>query len=177
MIEQILADLSYAKKLQYVALRYFNAAGADSQGKLCERHDPETHLIPLVLQVAAGKRKAITIYGQDYPTPDGTCVRDYIHVTDLCDAHLKAVELLQNGHTGSVYNLGTARGYSVKEVIEIAQEVTGVQIPVILGARRLGDPAFLVADSALAKKELNWTPHYSDLKTIIKHAWQSLQKG
>ncbi len=171
MVEQILADLMRAHGFHYAALRYFNAAGADISGKLRERHEPETHLIPLILQVANGQRDAITIHGQDYPTPDGTCIRDYIHVTDLCDAHLKALMQLEKGEKSCVYNLGTGQGYSVKQVITAAREITGHPIPVIDGQRREGDPAVLVADARRAMRELQWVPNYSDLKTIIQHAW------
>jgi len=173
MIEQVLADLMHAYSFQYAVLRYFNAAGADLSGKLCERHDPETHLIPLILQVANGQREDITIYGQDYPTPDGTCVRDYIHVTDLCDAHFKALSMLEAGEKCCIYNLGTGQGYSVKQVIDAAREITGCDISVKQGARREGDPAILVADATRAMRDLKWTPQYSDLKTIIQHAWKT----
>lgn len=171
MIEQMLADLMHAHGLHYAALRYFNAAGADPSGKLCERHEPETHLIPLILQVASKRHEALTVNGQDYPTPDGTCIRDYIHVTDLCDAHFKALALLHEGKS-CIYNLGTGHGYSIKQVIDTAREVTGCEIPVIYGPRRAGDPAVLVADAKRAMKDLNWIPQYSDLKTIIQHAWE-----
>ncbi len=171
MVEQVLHDLAGAQGLQYAALRYFNAAGADPAGKLKECHEPETHLIPLVLQVARGDREAITIHGRDYLTPDGTCVRDYIHVTDLCDAHLKSLHALEAGKQRCVYNLGTGQGYSVQEVVDVARDVTQRKIPVIYGARRSGDPAVLVADAKLAMRELKWTPRYSDLRTIIQHAW------
>ncbi len=171
MIEQVLADLMQAQGFQYAVLRYFNAAGADPNGKLSERHEPETHLIPLVLQVAAGQRDSIMVYGQDYPTPDGTCVRDYVHVTDLCDAHFKALSLLESGEKSCIYNLGTGQGYSVQQVIQTAREVTGHAIPVVYGPRRAGDPAILVADAKRAMRELKWCPRYSDLKTIIHHVW------
>jgi len=175
MIEQVLADLMYAHGFQYATLRYFNAAGADPSGKLAERHEPETHLIPLILQVAKGQREVITIYGQNYPTPDGTCIRDYIHVMDLCDAHLKALSLLQQGAKQAIYNLGTGQGYSVKQVIETAREITGCNIPIHYGARREGDPAILVADAQRAMQDLKWTPRYSDLKTIVQHAWHIIK--
>ena len=172
MIEQILSDYDSAYGLKSICLRYFNAAGADPDGELGERHDPETHLIPLVLQAASGRRDAITIYGQDYDTPDGTCLRDYIHITDLCQAHLLALEQLLNGADSSAYNLGNGAGFSVKEIIDIAEKVTDKKIPVIMGERRDGDPARLVADSKLAKTVLDWQPQYADLATIIAHAWQ-----
>lgn len=176
MIEQVLADLMQAYGFQYAVLRYFNAAGADPSGQLCERHEPETHLIPLVLQVATGQREAITVYGQDYPTPDGTCVRDYIHVMDLCDAHFKALSMLAAGEKRCIYNLGTGQGYSVQQVIDAARKITGHAIPVVYGARREGDPAILVADAQRAMRELGWRPQYADLKTIIQHAWEASLK-
>lgn len=171
MVEQVLQDYAEAYGLKYAVLRYFNAAGA--AGSLCERHDPETHLIPLVLQVASGERDAITVYGHDYDTPDGTCVRDYIHVLDLCQAHLLALEALWAGKVSFTYNLGVGQGYSVQQVIEAARQITQCDIPVIYGQRRVGDPAVLVADASLAQQELNWHPIHSDLKTIIEHAWSA----
>lgn len=173
MIEQMLADLMHAHGLQYAVLRYFNAAGADPSGKLSERHEPETHLIPLLLHVAQGRRKTITINGNDYPTADGTCIRDYIHVTDLCDAHFKALARLELGEKCCIYNLGTGQGHSIKQVIEAVRDVTTCEIPVIYGPRRMGDPAILVADATRAMRDLQWNPAYSDLKTIIQHAWNS----
>lgn len=172
MIEQILGDYDRAYGLKSVCLRYFNAAGADPDGELGERHNPETHLIPLVLQAASGRRDAITVYGQDYETPDGTCLRDYIHINDLCQAHLLALEQLLNGADSAAYNLGNGAGFSVKEIIDIAEEVTGKKIPVLMGKRRAGDSARLVADSKQAQKILGWQPQYADLATIIAHAWQ-----
>jgi UDP-glucose 4-epimerase len=171
-IEQMLSDYDHAYGLKSVCLRYFNAAGADPEGQLGERHDPETHLIPLVLQAASGKREFITMYGQDYDTPDGTCVRDYIHINDLCQAHLLALEQLFDGAKSTAYNLGNNAGFSVKEVIDVAKEVTGQEIPVVLGERRKGDPDNLVADSKKAQTVLGWQPQYADLATIIAHAWQ-----
>ncbi|HSW70203.1 MAG TPA: UDP-glucose 4-epimerase GalE [Gammaproteobacteria bacterium] len=171
MVEQMLADFMYAYGLQYAVLRYFNAAGADPKGRLSERHFPETHLIPIILEAANGQREAVTVYGEDYPTPDGTCIRDFIHVTDLCDAHFKALSCLDQGKNNCIYNLGTGQGYSVKQVIDAAREVTEREIPVIYGARREGDPAILVADARRAMRDLKWTPRYSDLKMIIQHAW------
>lgn len=171
MIEQILADYDHAYQLKSVCLRYFNAAGADPEKELWERHDPETHLIPLVLQAAIGKRKQLTVFGQDYDTPDGTCVRDYIHINDLCHAHLLALEYLQQHQCSAAYNLGNGSGFSVKEVIDVARKVTGKIIPVVMGERRAGDPAYLVANAQLAKIQLGWQPQYTDLKTIISHAW------
>jgi len=171
MVEEALADYELAHELRYTCLRYFNAAGADPAGRLGERHDPETHLIPLVLQVAAGKRPALRVYGTDYDTRDGTCVRDYIHVEDLCRAHLLALERLHRGAGSAHYNLGNGNGFSVKEVIAAARQVTGKQIPTVVAERRPGDPARLVANAALARRELDWQPRYPELATIIAHAW------
>jgi UDP-glucose 4-epimerase len=177
MVEQMLQDFSHAYGLNYIALRYFNAAGADPRGELGERHQHESHLIPLILQAASGKREAITLYGQDYPTPDGTCVRDYIHVQDLCEAHVLALQALLSGEVKSkAYNLGTGRGYSVRQVINLAAEVTQRPIPVKLGARRAGDPAVLVADPSFAMQELNWQPRYPEVEMMIKHAWQFAER-
>lgn len=172
MVEEMLADFDHAYGLKSICLRYFNAAGADAEGQLGERHDPETHLIPLVLQAAAGIRPSITVFGQDYNTPDGTCIRDYIHVEDLCLAHLLAMEKLWNGAPRSVYNLGNGEGFSVREVIDTARKVTGREIPVQYGARREGDPASLVADSSLARAELGWQSKYSEIEKIVEHAWR-----
>jgi UDP-glucose 4-epimerase len=172
MIEQVLEDYDRAHALKSVCLRYFNAAGADPEGELGECHDPETHLIPLILQAAAGRRPAITVYGHDYDTADGTCIRDYIHVQDLCDAHLLALESLLAGGQGGRYNLGNGNGYSVAEVIAAAERVTGRRITQQEGPRRAGDPPSLVADARLAKQELGWNPKLADLDTIIAHAWQ-----
>lgn len=171
MIEQMLQDFDRAYGLRSVCLRYFNAAGADPEGRLGERHDPETHLIPLVLQVASGRRAEITVFGQDYATPDGTCIRDYVHICDLCDAHLLALERLLAGGESRQYNLGNGTGFSVAEVIRAAEKVTGKVIPRSYGARREGDPPSLVADSALARRELGWRPRFDALETIIAHAW------
>lgn len=176
MVEQMLADLSRAHGLQVAVLRYFNAAGADPSGNLGERHDPETHLIPLVLQVALGQREAMTVHGEDYATPDGTCIRDYVHVTDLCDAHFRALSLLERGQKSCIYNLGTGQGHSVNQVIQAAREITGCEISVRYGTRREGDPAVLVADARRAMQDLDWVPRYSDLKTIIQHAWNYYKK-
>lgn len=172
MFEQILQDYDHAYSLKSICLRYFNAAGADPEGRLGERHDPETHLIPLVLQVASGRKAAIDVFGTDYPTKDGTCIRDYIHVVDLCSAHLLALNALLSEASSNAYNLGNGDGYSVLEVIETAEQVTGKSILVNKSPRRAGDPAVLVADSNRAKQELGWKPQYPDLATIIKHAWQ-----
>jgi len=172
VVEQMLSDYDRAYGLKSVCLRYFNAAGADPEGKLGERHVPETHLIPLVLQVASGQRAHITIFGQDYDTPDGTCLRDYIHINDLCQAHLLALEQLMSGADSAAYNLGNGEGFSVKQVIDICEKVTGKSIPIVLGERRDGDPASLYADSELARKILGWKPKYDELSTIVEHAWQ-----
>jgi UDP-glucose 4-epimerase len=170
-VERALGDYSSAYGLQSVSLRYFNAAGADPDGELGECHDPETHLIPLILQAASGRRPAITIFGTDYPTPDGTCIRDYIHVTDLCQAHLLALEFLANNARSAAYNLGNNQGFSVRQIIDTAERVTGKRIPVNVGGRRPGDPAVLVANSGKAVAELGWRPKYQALETIIGHAW------
>lgn len=154
-----------------VSLRYFNAAGAHPNGMIGEDHHPETHLIPLILQVPLGKREHISIFGDDYPTEDGTCIRDYIHVCDLADAHILAMDRLCNGAESAVYNLGNGQGFSVKQVIEVAREVTGHPIPVKIEARRPGDPAVLVASSVCAKSELGWEPKYSSLQKMMEHAW------
>jgi len=172
MVEQILADFDRAYGLRYVALRYFNAAGAAPGGEIGEDHRPESHLIPLVLKTALGQREAITLFGTDYPTADGTCVRDYIHVDDLCTAHLLALDHLAAGGESRRYNLGNGAGFSVREVIDTARTVTGREIPVVEGARRPGDPATLVADSRRITGELGWRPRYPELATIIDHAWQ-----
>jgi UDP-glucose 4-epimerase len=171
MVEQVLDDFERAFGLRACCFRYFNAAGADPDGELGECHEPETHLIPLVLQAASGRRPSITVYGRDYDTPDGTCIRDYIHVQDLCDAHLLALEALLDGAGSARYNLGNGAGYSIDEVIAAARRVTGAPIVVGDGPRRAGDPARLVADATLARQELGWKPHYPDLDTIIAHAW------
>jgi len=171
MIEQALQDYDKAYGLKSICLRYFNAAGADAQAELGERHDPETHLIPLILQTASGKRDAITIFGQDYSTPDGTCIRDYIHIQDLCHAHWLAIKHLKEHGESQHFNLGNGHGFSVQEVIDVCLTVTGEAINVIHGDRRPGDPAILVADSTLAKQKLGWQPQHHDLKSIIQHAW------
>jgi UDP-glucose 4-epimerase len=173
MIEQVLKDYAYSDGLQFAALRYFNAAGADPAAGLAERHDPETHLIPLILETAAGERPHITVYGDDYATEDGTCIRDYIHVSDICDAHLLALKALWQGHKSCIYNLGTGEGYSVQRVIDAARHVTGKKIQHIVAERRAGDPAVLVADASSIMKELGWQPRRSDLETIIQTAWDS----
>ncbi len=170
LIERILYWLDRTKGLRYAALRYFNAAGASPTGERGEDHDPETHLIPLVLQVALGQREAITIFGDDYPTRDGTCVRDYIHIVDLAQAHILALRALDQG--SRTYNLGNGEGFTVQEVIETCRQVTGHPIPAQVGPRRAGDPATLIASSDKIKRELGWEPQYPDLRTIVEHAWQ-----
>lgn len=171
VIEHALADYAHAYGWGYAALRYFNASGASPDGDIGEDHAPETHLIPLVLQVALGQRDNITVFGSDYPTPDGTCIRDYIHVDDLGSAHVKALELLKAGE-GLKLNLGTGRGTSVREIIDACRKVTGHPIPEVAGERRPGDPPELVADSSLAQKTLDWTPQYMDIESIVETAWR-----
>lgn len=171
MIERMLADFDTAHGLRSISLRYFNAAGADPEGDIGEAHDPETHLIPLVLDVASGKRSHITIFGDDYVTPDGTCVRDYIHVTDLARAHLLALRSLVNGGRSAAYNLGNGRGFSVREVIATAAAVTGRDIAVLAGPRRAGDPPMLVSDAKRVREALGWTPEHPTLETMVETAW------
>lgn len=171
MIEQVLEDYDRAYGLKSVCLRYFNAAGADPDGELGERHDPETHLIPLVLQAASGRRTDIAVFGRDYDTPDGTCIRDYIHINDLCEAHWLALQSLMQGASSQRYNLGNGAGFSVQEVIDAAQRVTGKPITVRDAPRRDGDPARLVADATLARQQLGWVPQFPDLETLVRHAW------
>ena len=172
MVEHILGDYDAAYGLKSVRLRYFNAAGAGPSGKIGECHDPETHLIPLVLRAASGRRESISVFGSDYDTPDGTCVRDYIHVNDLCDAHLLALQNLWKGADSAAYNLGNGDGFSVREVIDTAVTVTGRDISVVKVERRAGDPARLVADSTRAKQELGWQPQHTGLGEIVEHAWR-----
>ena len=172
MVEQALADYDRAYGLRSVCLRYFNAAGADPDGQLGERHEPETHLIPLVLQAASGRRPHISVFGQDYDTPDGTCIRDYVHIHDLCQAHGLALQSLMAGDPSQAYNLGNGHGFSVNEVIEAARRVTGRDIAVQYAPRRPGDPARLVADSTLAQRRLDWRPQYAALDTLVEHAWR-----
>ena len=169
LLERVLSWLDRIYGFRYAALRYFNAAGASPSGERGEDHNPETHLIPRVLQVALGLQDRVTIFGDDYPTRDGTCVRDYIHVTDLAQAHILALEALGQG--SRTYNLGNGQGFTVKEVIETCREVTGHPIPAVVGPRRPGDPAVLVASSEKIRRELGWTPQYPDLRTIVEHAW------
>ncbi|MEW6446151.1 MAG: UDP-glucose 4-epimerase GalE [Pseudomonadota bacterium] len=171
MVEQLLEDYDRAYGLKSTCLRYFNAAGADPEGELGERHTPETHLIPLVLQAASGRRPSITVFGTDYDTPDGTCIRDYIHVQDLCEAHLASLERMRESGISARYNLGNGQGFSVREVLETARRVTGRAIKVEYGPRRAGDPARLLADASAARTGLGWTPKHDSLEDIIRHAW------
>jgi UDP-glucose-4-epimerase GalE len=171
MLERILTWYDKAYGLRSTFLRYFNAAGADASGAIGEVHDPETHLIPLVLDAAMGRRSHISIFGEDYPTPDGTCVRDYIHVTDLAGAHFLALKRMMEKDKSDFFNLGTGKGYSVNEVIAITEKVTGKRVPVVKGPRRAGDPPELVARSAKAMEVLGWKPVHSDLENILKTAW------
>jgi UDP-glucose 4-epimerase len=172
MVEDMLGDFDRAHGLRSVSLRYFNAAGADPAGQLGERHEPETHLIPLVLQAASGRRTHIDVFGRDYPTPDGTCVRDYVHVEDLCRAHLLALEYLASGGASTAFNLGNGDGFSVQEVIDAAARVSGRRIASQDRPRRAGDPARLVADATRARQVLGWQPRYAGLEDIIAHAWR-----
>lgn len=172
MMEQAMADYSQAYGLRYIALRYFNAAGCDPDGQLGENHDPEEHLIPIVLDVALGRRDEITIFGTDYDTVDGTCIRDYVHVSDLAVAHALALDTLGAGAESTAYNLGIGSGYSVREVIESCRRVTRIDIHAADGPRRPGDPAVLVADPTRAMRELGWKPQYTDLDEIVETAWQ-----
>jgi UDP-glucose 4-epimerase len=176
MVEEALQDLSAAHGLRFFSLRYFNAAGADPQARIGERHNPETHLIPLVLQAASGRRDAITVFGRDHPTSDGTCIRDYVHVDDLCEAHLLALRALRKGHKGGFFNLGNSQGFSVSEVIAVARQVTGKQIRVKEALRRAGDPPVLVADVGEMRRELGWLPAKADLAMIIQDAWRWQKK-
>ena len=170
-MEHMMGWVSKAHGLRYVALRYFNACGAHPSGAIGEAHNPETHLIPIILQVPLGQREAVSIFGDDYPTKDGTCVRDYIHVTDLAQAHIQALDYLLAGGENNVFNLGNGVGFTVKEVIEVARKVTGHPIPAEVCPRRAGDPAQLVASSDKAKSVLGWRPQYDDLETIVSSAW------
>ena len=171
MIEQVLDDYDVAYGLRSTCLRYFNAAGADPDGELGERHVPETHLIPLILQAASGRREDIKVFGDDYATNDGTCVRDYIHINDLCDAHLLALQKMMKDDQSARYNLGNGKGFSVKQVIDVAKQVSNNDFKVTIEPRRAGDPAVLVADATLAKQALNWQPEFAELKDIVQTAW------
>ena len=176
MVEQILEDYDHAYGLKSVCLRYFNAAGADPDGVLGERHEPESHLIPILLQVASGRRLRASVYGTDYPTPDGTCIRDYVHVMDLCEAHIAALDYLQDHNQSWRFNLGNGNGFSVAQVIKAVESVTGKTLAIDYAERRLGDSAVLVADSTLARTTLGWMPQYGDLETIVQHAWEFERK-
>ncbi|MBP3887833.1 MAG: UDP-glucose 4-epimerase GalE [Cellulosilyticum sp.] len=171
-IEKMLKWTNGAHDLNYVCLRYFNVAGADASGSIGEAHTTETHLIPLILQVPLGQRPHITVFGTDYPTADGTCIRDYIHITDLVDAHILALKYLMNGGKSDIFNLGSSTGYSVLEMIEAARKVTGHPIPLELGERRAGDPALLIASSDKAKEVLGWDPNFTNIEEIIASAWK-----
>jgi UDP-glucose 4-epimerase len=171
MVEQMLEDFDRAYGMKSICLRYFNAAGADPERELGERHVPETHLVPLTLQAAAGRRGSISVFGSDYDTPDGTCIRDYVHVCDLCDAHLLALRHLLDGGDSGRFNLGNGAGFSVMEVVDTARRVTGRPIAVRLEPRRAGDPPRLVADAARAHAQLGWRPRRADLETIVADAW------
>jgi UDP-glucose 4-epimerase len=170
-MENMMSWFEQAHGIEYVSLRYFNACGAHESGRIGEDHRPETHLVPLVLQVALGQRDHLSIFGDDYPTPDGTCIRDYLHVSDLADAHLLALDHLRRGGGSRVYNLGNGAGFSVKELLEVARRVTGHPIPAVVSPRRAGDPAVLVASSERIKQELNWQPKRESLEAMIASAW------
>lgn len=172
MIEKMLADYDMAYEMRYVALRYFNAAGASLSGKIGEDHNPESHLIPLVLKTAQGVRSQVAVFGTDYPTADGTCVRDYIHVCDLAKAHVLALQHLIQGGASRVYNLGSENGFSVRQIIDSAKKVTGVDFTVVEEERRAGDPAVLIASSAKIRQELGWVPEHSSVQEVISTAWQ-----
>ena len=172
IVEKILKDYDEAYGLKYISLRYFNACGAHIDGTIGERHDPETHLIPLILQSASGRRKDLKVYGDDYDTKDGTCVRDYIHVMDLADAHLLSLEKLIKNQKSDIYNIGNNQGFSVKEIISMAEKVTQSKIPYEITSRRKGDPSELIADNKKISENLNWSANYSDLQTILETAWE-----
>lgn len=172
LIEQVLPDFERAYGLRSVCLRYFNASGAHPLGKIGERHNPETHLIPLALDAALGRRPPLQLFGNDYDTKDGTCIRDYVHVSDLCQAHLLAVKWLHAGNPSEFFNLGNSEGYSIHDVMHAIAEVTGLEVPHTIAARRDGDPPILIANSQKARHVLGWMPKYPDLKTIVEHTWQ-----
>lgn len=171
-MEKMIRWFDVAHGIKFVSLRYFNAAGAHESGKIGEDHSPESHLVPLVLEVALGQREFISVFGDDYATEDGTCIRDYVHVSDLADAHILALERLREGGDSAIYNLGSGNGYSVKQVIDVSREVTGHPIPAKIEARRAGDPAVLIASSERARKELGWAPKRDKLEAIVKSAWE-----
>lgn len=177
MVERMLADFGVAHGLRSAALRYFNAAGADSDSEIGEAHDPENHLIPLVLEAAAGLRPHIQVFGDDYETADGTCIRDYVHVTDLADAHVRALDRLATAQPGmNAFNLGNGQGFSVREVIAAAERVTGRKVPVVIAPRRAGDPSALVGDATRARRDLCWQPQHADIDVILGTAWRWLQQ-
>lgn len=175
-IEQMLRDFGISAGMSHVIFRYFNVAGADPDGEVGEQHTPETHLIPLMLDAVAGKRPALTVFGTDYPTPDGTCVRDYVHVSDLADAHVLGLQRLLDGKGSGVFCLGTGRGFSVREVIDASRTVTNREVPVVIGIRRPGDAAALVSSTTRAIEELGWEPQRSTLRQMIGDAWAWAQK-
>ena len=177
MVERILRDFDGAHGIRSAVLRYFNAAGADQDGEIGEDHQPETHLIPLVLDAASGRRENVTIFGADYPTPDGTCLRDYIHVSDLADAHVLALDRLLTGAASDVFNLGNGLGFSVRQVVDTVERIAGLKVPVKLGDRRPGDPAALVSDATKARDVLGWRPRLNDLDEIVRTAWSWHQRG
>ena len=177
MVEQVLQDYDRAYGLKSACLRYFNAAGADPGGRLGENHEPESHLIPLALRAVSGRQPALKVYGRDYDTPDGTCIRDYIHVSDLCSAHLLALEALRRGDRSLAFNLGNGNGYSVQQVIDAVRPVTRRVVPTVDAPRRAGDPPRLVADPSRALAELGWKPRYPEIETIVLHAWNWEQKA
>lgn len=172
IVEQNLRDFGSAHALRSISLRYFNAAGADPDDEIGESHDPETHLIPLVLDAPTDKRPAITVFGNDYDTPDETCIRDYIHVSDLAYAHVLALQALEYGDNTTLYNLGNGNGFTVRAVIAVAQKVTDLHVPFLIGPRRVGDPAKLVEDAKLARRMLGWNPKYSKLEQMVLTAWK-----
>ncbi|MCD9025991.1 UDP-glucose 4-epimerase GalE [Cohnella silvisoli] len=170
-MEKMIRWFDVAHGIKFVSLRYFNAAGAHESGRIGEDHSPESHLVPLVLQVALGQREYISVFGEDYPTDDGTCIRDYVHVSDLADAHILALERLRKGEDSAIYNLGSGNGYSVKQVIDVSRQVTGHPIPAKIEPRRAGDPAVLIASSDRARKELGWAPRREKLEDIVTSSW------
>ncbi|MBS1707630.1 MAG: UDP-glucose 4-epimerase GalE [Armatimonadetes bacterium] len=174
-VERMLAAYGRAYGLRSVVFRYFNACGADPEGLLGEDHDPETHLIPRILLAVAGKAPQITVFGTDYPTPDGTCLRDFVHVADLAAAHVRAVDHLLDGGDSRTYNLGSGEGASVRQILQAVEEVTGRPVPVVYGDRRPGDPARLVADSSAVRRDLGWEPNYPDVRDAVRHAWGWMQ--